>query len=146
MNALDRTPYSANRVTKLEPVQNGWNYGGKKELISTYRFAAIAPRGTYQAGKVVVPIEVRCYSARNANASTVYATVWAHSPDGKTHLSGSGSAGGYGYHKESAAIDDAMRHAGVAFAKPFHGCGDGAVRVAIEVLAKKLGWRRGNLI
>ena len=141
-----RAPYDFNRVTKLEPKQNGRNYGGEKELVSEYKFAALLPKDHYSRKRIGTVITIRCYMGRSRNASTVYASLWAHSRDGEIHLAGHGSAGGYGYHKESAAVNEAFHSAGVTMAAPFDGCGDSTMAVAIEALARKLGWKTGNLI
>ena len=50
-------------------------------------------------------------SRRSSAASVVYASIWVH---GKAvYCAGYGSAGGYGYHKESAAFQDAISNAGI---------------------------------
>lgn len=48
---------------------------------------------------------------RSRNASTVYASIWVHANG--HYLAGHGNAGGYGYHKESAAFQDAITSAGI---------------------------------
>ncbi|MGE9070557.1 hypothetical protein ACQKHG_24750, partial [Escherichia coli] len=58
-------------------------------------------------------ITVRVYMSASANASQVHACMWVRCADGQW-TSGKGNAGGYGYHKESAAIADAVRSAGIA--------------------------------
>jgi hypothetical protein len=146
MTTDKRAPYNFNRVIKLEPRQNGHNYGGEKELISTHQFVATLPKGHYSGRKIDAVITIRCYMGRSRNASTVYASLWARSRDGEIHLAGHGSASGYGYHKESAAVNDAFRSAGVTMAAAFDGCGDSTMRIAIEALARKLGWRNGNML
>lgn len=131
-----RAPYDTNTVTKIVPVTNGV-WPNKKEQVAHYQF--VTP-------KLDVPITVRCWMGRSTSASVVYATVWYNNRDHSVSGSGSGSAGGYGYHKESAAIAEAFRSAGIDMAKPFNGCGDSTVRVAIEALARKLGYRAGKVI
>lgn len=48
-----------------------------------------------------------------ATQSTHYCCVWLSLPDKWIHTSG--KAGGYGYHRESAALNDALRNAGIIF-------------------------------
>ena len=148
---MSNFPYDGNKIISLKPAENGRNYGGEKETIATYRF--IAPHPKYKVGDdyygdkpYTAAIEVRVYMARSASASTVYATIWARSRDGKTHMSGTGKAGGYGYHKESAAINSAMSSAGVEFERGFGGAGDGPTQIAIKTLAKRLGWKHGMVM
>ena len=80
---------------------NAVNYGGKKELISSRNVIVNSEDGLKNI------ITARCYMGRSANASTVYASIWVHGKDHQT--SGTGKAGGYGYHKASAAVAEAIR-------------------------------------
>lgn len=130
-------PYSHNRVTKLDPKIAGRNYAGEKEIISTYVF--ITPR-------LDTPITVRVYAGRSTSASTIYATIWFNNKDWTIQGSGTGTASGYGYHKESAAIDAACTAAGLTFEKHFDGYGDSPTQLALKALARKLGYRRGKLL
>ena len=69
---------------------------------------------TYKGGELHNPVSVKCYMGRSASASVVYCNVWIHSRQTKgdyISISGSGTAGGYGYHKISAAVDEALRSA-----------------------------------
>lgn len=78
-----------------------------KEIVSAYSLVVRLP-----SGEMREVITVRCYMGRSASASVVYAVLWVCCADGHW-TSGSGSAGGYGYHKESAAIADAVKSAGI---------------------------------
>lgn len=53
------------------------------------------------------------YSSKGSGMQPVRACVWIHPADGSNWRTGRGSAGGCGYHKESAAIADAVRSAGI---------------------------------
>lgn len=64
-------------------------------------------------------------------ASTVYAACWIHSMS----ASGTGKAGGYGYHKGSAAAAEAMENAGLKFSEPIAGRGESLIIEAIEAFA-----------
>jgi hypothetical protein len=70
-------------------------------------------------------------------ASTAYACVWLSFLD--SYSIGKGKAGGCGYCKESAAIDSALRDAGIELAKSIHGCGEQAIRGALVALAEFAG-------
>ena len=52
------------------------------------------------------------------------------------HARGSGWAGGYGYHKDSAAMQSALIAAGFRFAEPFDGVGETGERDALEAIAR----------
>ena len=117
------------KATMGENVSNAVNYGVKKELIKTYNVI------TDTLKEIVT---VRCYMGRSANASMVYASIWVHGPEHFT--SGTGKAGGYGYHKSSAAIGDAIKSAGIELSKDIEGLGDGAIDDALKAIARALGF------
>lgn len=131
-----RAPYDFNKVVKLDPKSGVRNFDGKVQ-ITNYKF--VTP-------SLETPVTVRVYEGRSRNASTVYASVWFRSKDGETYGSGSGAAGGYGYHKVSGAVDDAFRNAGVTLERDFHGCGESPIIHAVTALARKLGYRAGKVI
>lgn len=83
-------------------MSNARNYGGEKETVSKYIILD-------KTGKQFV--DCRVYMGRSRNSSTVYASIWVNGTN--VHTSGKGTGGGYGYHKESAAIADAIGNAGV---------------------------------
>jgi hypothetical protein len=99
------------------PVSNGRNYADGKETVDTYNVV-----GLYR-GVMVPVVTARAYMGRSAQASTVYASIWVSlgprlSEDKQcvyfdNSTGGSGSAGGGGYHKVSAAIGDAIASAGI---------------------------------
>jgi hypothetical protein len=67
-------------------------------------------------------------------AATAYACVWLSFPD--SYAVGKGKAGGHGYCKESAAIDEALRSAGIQLEHSIHGVGESAIRGALVALAE----------
>lgn len=98
-------------------------------------------------------VEARFYMARRSDgASPVYCSLWVH---GNQYTSGYGKASGYGYHKSSAALQDAIDSAGIALTgdqyerdesperqeKParIDGCGDSAMRGAMRAIAIAAG-------
>ena len=117
--------------------QNAKNYGGDKETISKHRVVVCTKTGP------VCPVDCRVYMGRSSSASKVYASIWVYSD--AVSISGMGSAGGGGYHKESAAIDEAIKSAGIKLSKSIHGVGDSAVREALTAITRALGYR-GKLI
>ena len=120
------------KATIKELADNGKNYGCKKELIKTYNVVSNTSKGLKEI------ITVRCYMGRSANASVVYASLWITAPD--YYGSGTGKAGGYGYHKSSAAIGDAIKSAGVELSKDISGVGEGAIHEALKAIAEALGF------
>jgi hypothetical protein len=84
-------------------------------------------------------IDCRCYMGRSSSASVVYASIWVHGNN--RWWSGSGSAGGYGYHKTSAAIAAAIRSAGITLGEDIGGAGDYAVKEAFERMVRALGYQ-----
>ncbi len=111
--------------------ENSINYG-KKELISSWDVIVNTDDGLKNI------ITVRCYMGRSASASTVYASIWVHSTDYQT--GGTGKAGGYGYHKQSAAISEAIKSSGITLDKDIYGVGDSAIEDALEAIAQALGF------
>lgn len=135
---------------------NATNYAGSKEIVSTLNVVGL------KKGAMQEIVTVRWYMARSASASVMYCSVWVHSEE--CYISGSGKAGGYGYHKESAAFEEALTSAGVELyanrygdqygeeGRPksyrcyIGGCGDRAVELACEALARALGYRKYELV
>lgn len=72
-----------------------------------------------------------------ATPSRIYACLWISEND--YHLSGGGYAGGYGYHKASAAAQDAIYACGISLeSKPIAGVGDDAIREALLAIANHI--------
>lgn len=55
---------------------------------------------------------------------------------------GSGSAGGYGYHRASAAACEAIYNAGIELDEDISGRGNEAMREAVEAIARAM-WQKG---
>lgn len=82
--------------------------------------------------------------------TTCYACAWVILKNtvlehGGTCVNGSGSAGGFGYDKPSAAADEAIRNAGFTLEKSISGVGDSAIREAVLAVAKAAGWPNAKL-
>ena len=119
------------KATIGENVSNAINYKGEKELIKTFNVVNDALKEI---------ITVRCYMGRSSSASTVCASIWINTSE--VHTSGKGKAGGYGYHKESAAIAAAIESAGISLDTDISGVGDGAIKEALTAIANALGFER----
>jgi hypothetical protein len=115
-------------------------------------------------GRMIDFIDCRLYMGKSPCASVVYASIWVKGEptvrEGAhpfrsvytacaLHVSGRGQAGGYGYHKPSAAIDAAIRSAGITLEytdsadkgrkADISGVGDEAIREALEAIARACG-------
>lgn len=121
-----------------EQISNGRNLSRDKELVQTYNLIALRNN---ELRKVIT---VRCWMGRSRTASTVYATIWVQAPD--YWVSGHGKAGGYGYHKISAAVADAIRSAGIELDQSISGVGEQGIRAAMEAIALKLGYKKTLII
>lgn len=130
---------TANRVISRAEKSNAKNLAPKKETVGTWSLVAIAPPGLDTAGDMVEVITARTYMARSADgAGPVYASLWIHSPG--FYTSGHGRANGYGYHKPSAAIQDALDSAGFKLERAIDGCGSEAIKDAFAAIARDLGY------
>ena len=130
--------------------QNAVNRSHNKEIISTYNAVVSTKNGLKDV------VNIRSYMGRSNMASVVYSSIWVNGKNFWT--SGAGSAGGCGYHKESAAIDEAIQSAGIElFGNLFesgntkkrtyiHGVGETAIIKAIEAIVKACGYKGKCLI
>ena len=125
------------KITKTE-CQNAINMGDKKETIKQMVLI------THKAGEFKEPITVRWYMSRSGDgASPVYCALWVRcSP---YYVSGRGKAGGYGYHKASAAFQDACDSAGIELSQPVDGRGNDMVREAILAIGEALGFEQSEM-
>lgn len=135
-------------------VENGRNRSDGKELTSYWKVIA------YSKGEFHQPIDCRCWMGRSNQASIVYCSIWIHDDKRGHWYAGNGSADGYGYHKESAAIGDAISSASVKlYGSPYpgddgeetkiasiHGCGEESIRAALHAITKSLGYRKFTVV
>lgn len=70
--------------------------------------------------------------------TTAYACVWLKTSGCGTYAHGSGKASGYGYHRSSAAAEEAFYSAGMIFNQSFGGCGDSMTREAVQAAGEYL--------
>ena len=71
---------------------------------------------------------LRMYGTQAAN----YVCLWIFAPD--RHLSASGKATGYGYHRPSKAMAIACNNSGIELSEPIGGRGDGAMEYAFAAI------------
>ena len=84
--------------------------------------------GIDKDGEIIQPVIARFY----ATQARIYCCLWIH---GEPYTSGSGWAGGYGYHKASAALQEAITNAGFTLSEPIDGRGDTAIDAALLAIA-----------
>jgi hypothetical protein len=85
------------------------------------------------------PVELRLYGTGNQN----FACLWVRVPgldfNKEVYTQGSGRAGGYGYHRPSAATAEAISNAGFALDADIGGVGESAMEEALCAIADALG-------
>ena len=136
---MERKP--ENKVLKFaHSDSNARGRYASKELVASYTVVA------WHKGDFALPVRVRCYMGRGNSASTVYANVWIGGGPGKHSSSGHGTAGGSGYDKLSAAVDEALWSAGVRLENRFHGEGEYPTKEALKAVAWKMGFRKFTII
>lgn len=72
-------------------------------------------------------------------STRVYCCVWINDAATQTYISGGGYAGGYGYHKASAAMEAALNDAGVTLSESISGRGESAMNDALQAIGVALG-------
>lgn len=115
-------------ILPAEYVSNGHNYSGEKEMVGAWSAVVL------DGGKMRDLVTVRTYMGRARGSSRVYASIWA--PVGSGH----GHAGGYGYHKASAAIQAAIDSAGIKLSCAIDGVGETAIRDALIAICEAQGF------
>lgn len=105
---------------------NGINANHRKEKHFSHSLITCA----VVDGKIEQVIDMRFYTTQ----SRVYCCMWVHFPN--FYASGSGYAGGYGYHRESAAAAEAIKNAGFELGFDIDGRGDTAIEDALRAITK----------
>lgn len=106
------------------------NHRKENHFMEQYTALILTKEGMREA------VTLRVYGTQAMN----YVCLWFN--NGDQWASGTGSAGGYGYHRPSAAAAEALKKAGVELSERIHGQGDEVIREAVKALAKKLYPRR----
>ena len=75
----------------------------------------------------------RLYASPRRGSNRVTCILWT---DGSHNANASGWASGYGYHKGSAALADAISNAGIKISEDIAGCGERAMREALLAIAR----------
>jgi hypothetical protein len=92
-----------------------------------------------EKGDFETPVTLRIYGTNSKNSACIWiGGIFAGFDGYYISASGSGSAGGYGYHRPSAAAAKAFESAGVKLPFSIDGRGDSAIVDALTALAKHL--------
>ena len=123
-----------NNITATLPAttqSNGKNLSRQKEMVSAMSAVAVIN------GKMREVVVARWYMARKSDgASPVYASIWTYGAG--FGISGHGRATGYGYHKASAALSEALDSAGIVLSERIAGGNDSASQRALEAIARAI--------
>ncbi len=111
------------------PQSNGKNMAPDKETVKVIKVVGVLDN------RIRTLVEARFYMGRSRNSSTVYASFWVVGGD---YLAGHDKAGGWGYHKQSAALGSAIRNAGIELSKSINGVGEGAMEDALLAIATEV--------
>ena len=95
-----------------------FNARDNQALIRQTTFLAIAD------GAIKELAECRLYMSNSRSALRITAILWV---TGANHACGSGHADGYGYHKQSAAVESAINAAGFELSEHIGGRGEQAL-------------------
>lgn len=106
-----------------------FNPNYRKEEHYLYEFAVMAIMDDYS---VKNPVTIRIYGTQARN----YSAIWANGNG--IYKSGTGTAGGYGYHRPSAAACEAIYNAGITLDEDINGRGDSAIKEAAEAIARAI--------
>lgn len=126
-------------LTKVKGVNgNSHRKEGKCHFES---FSIIDPDRTWErqdgGQEASAVIDCRLYGTGNKN----YACIWV-SKEPWGWSSGSGSAGGGGYHRPSASAQEAIERAGFSLSRPIDGRGESAIVEALFAIAKVIGVKK----
>jgi hypothetical protein len=126
-----------NKITSYTPQNNSLG-SYRKEKAGLYRQYTVLNFNNKSfceenGARYQMPIIIRVYWP----AQVAYACVWISARD--VYSIGKGKAGGYGYCKESAAIQEALEDAGIKLETRIDGVGESAIRGAIHAIAHHIG-------
>ena len=99
----------------------------KQALLHQYSVIAETENGIRE---IVI---ARLYASLHRDACKVICILWTN---GKHNVNASGWASGYGYHKGSAALADAIRNACIKLSEDIAGYGERAMREALLAIAR----------
>ena len=104
-----------------------YNARDKQALLHQYSIIAETENGVREL------VIARLYASLHREACKVTCILWTN---GNHNTNASGWASGYGYHKGSAALADAIRNAGIRLSEDITGRGAEAMREALLAIAR----------
>lgn len=142
---LKRGVYHMIATFKKLDKETNINVNHRKESHFTKQYTAVVFNGqcAYDA------VTLRIYSTDAKS----YCCLWVHDNCSwvkgcrdSYYRSGSGSAGGYGYHRASAAAQNAIYNAGITLSEDIGGRGDAAIEEAVHAIAAAMWGADGYYI
>lgn len=97
---------------------------------------SITAFAVYADGKIIEAATLRTYNSSTKATNT--ACFWASMPNNTRYAHGSGHAGGWGYHRPSAAAQQAINNAGFHLSEEIDGRGESAMETAVKAIAELL--------
>lgn len=125
------------KILSIDPKDNMNAKAHRREKNFQSSYLVIA----YHKGELKQVLELRTYGTNKMN----YACLWICNNKKFGYMSGSGSAGGYGYHRTSCATMEAINKCGIRLDKNINGVGETAMETALITISKKLGYRKIKL-
>jgi len=128
------TSYNPPPIDKYGMNNAGYNANFRKEnqLSKEYTFFVHQPDDRH---KLREALTIRIYCPNQV----AYCCFWMYGGNNGASIATSGKAGGYGYHKQSAAFEDAARKAGFKFANGIGGVGEDAIIEAGKAILAHFG-------
>lgn len=127
-------------IVKITPREgNAGKYRKESGFLGAYILLAPPDADSPFAPVAKNAAEIRIYGTQARN----YAAAWIHSKG--VYSCGGGAAGGYGYHRPSAAAENALEDAGVELQESISGGGESAIEGALYAIGVALGYPRESL-
>lgn len=125
------------KILEITP-KEGLNINHRKEKNFMHSYILVI----CEDNKMKEIAEMRIYGTNAMN----YACLWVHDSKNDIYCNGSGRAGGYGYHRPSAAASDAFLKAGIKLSESISGRGGQMIGISLNALAKHLGYENIMII
>jgi hypothetical protein len=117
---------------KLKDSKKKMTFRDTNQIIQGFQF--INPKNNQAV------IDCRIYTSRKPYGSRIIAAVWLHDSKGQKFSHGVGIASGYGYHKGSQAIEEAIKEMGIKLDEEIGGHGYEACIRAFNDIMSALGY------
>jgi hypothetical protein len=114
------------KVTNINPDAERFNGTHRKEnhFYKEYRSLVI------HKNEIKSPVILRLYGTNSAS----YCAIWVRLKDGE--ISGTGTASGYGWNRESGAAGEAIKASGITLSRSIFGTGE--IYQAVEAITKHI--------